>query len=79
MRTRTRVRLYRGSIEAAAEERFRADAVWALRDGWRPTEWRWDGRALRVVYEQGRPDPLAMDDPGRRPPSFRRFLRRRTV
>jgi hypothetical protein len=48
--SRTRIRLYRGIVEAEAEQRFRADAVWALRDGWQPSEWRWDGRALRVVY-----------------------------
>jgi hypothetical protein len=50
MGTRTRIRLYRGTIEAEAEQRFRADAVWALRDGWQASEWRWDGRVLRVVY-----------------------------
>lgn len=76
MHTRTRIRLYRGVIEADAEQRFRVDAAWALRDGWYPTEWRWDGRALRVVYTQGRPDPLGMHAAERRHPTFRRFLRR---
>jgi hypothetical protein len=50
MSTRTRIRLYKGIIEAEAEARFRADAVWAVREGWYPTEWRWDGTAMRVVY-----------------------------
>lgn len=59
MATRTRIRLYKGIIEAEAEARFRADAVWAIRDGWQPTHWHWDGTALRVTYTQGEPEPAA--------------------
>ncbi len=57
MATRTRVRLYKGIIEAEAEARFRADAVWAIRDGWHPAHWEWDGTALRVTYTQGQQQP----------------------
>lgn len=53
MATRTRVRLYKGIVEADAQERFRTDAVWAVREGWYPTEWHWDGMALRVTYTLG--------------------------
>jgi hypothetical protein len=54
----TRVRVYKGIIEAEAEERFRVDAGYATRQGWYPIERRWDGAELRVVYAQ-QPDPRA--------------------
>jgi len=63
MATRTRVRLYKGIIEAEAEARFRADAVWAVRDGWYPAHWHWDGTALRVTYAQGRQEPTESERP----------------
>jgi len=64
MATRTRVRLYKGILQADAEERFRADAVWALREGWRPASWHWDGVALRVTYQFDGQRPAAV--PGAR-------------
>jgi hypothetical protein len=65
MATRTRVRLYKGIIEAEAEARFRADAVWAIRDGWHPSDWHWDGTALRVTYTQGQQEAAAEGAPRR--------------
>jgi hypothetical protein len=59
MTARTRIRLYRGATEAAAHERFRGDAVWALADGWHPAQWRWDGQVLRVVYTFAERPPAA--------------------
>lgn len=59
MSASTRVRVYPGIIESQAEERFRVDATEAVKQGWHPTEWRWDGTALRVVYAYGRSDPWA--------------------
>lgn len=73
MGTRTRVRLYKGIIEAEAEKRFRADAVWAIRDGWYPTNWHWDGTALRVTYTHGRPEDTSEPE---RPPAHHRPLGR---
>lgn len=72
MATRTRVRLYKGIVEADAEARFRADAVWAVRDGWYPTEWHWDGLALRVTYTLADPRP-SNGHPARTTTRRRRF------
>jgi hypothetical protein len=71
---RTRVRLYKGALRREAEERFGREATWAVRDGWYPTEWHWDGMALRVVYALGRPDRRPEPATGRRAPAFRRFV-----
>jgi hypothetical protein len=73
MGTRLRVRLYKGVVEAEAEQRFRADAAWAVRQGWYPTERQWDGMALRVVYAHGPHGPW---DTSERPGLVRRLLRR---
>jgi hypothetical protein len=59
MRSKTHVRLYQGIIEAQAQERFRVHAAEMIQQGWHPSEWRWDGTALRVVYSRERIDPWA--------------------
>lgn len=69
MTTRTRIRLYRGATAAAAQERLRDDAVWALADGWYPAQWAWDGVVLRVVYK---PTP---DGSAARPATGKRRVR----
>jgi hypothetical protein len=77
MATRTRVRLYKGIVEAEAEERFRSDAVWAVRDGWVPTAWHWDGLALRVTYTFGQAPSLG--EPTRAPARRRLSMRVRSL
>ena len=66
----TRRRVYTGSTEAEASDKFEADATEAARFDWFPTAARsWRGTSLTVLYERREP-PASTDDPASDTPTM---------